>query len=142
MIRKTLPKIMRSYGCQLGVFEYLSDLEVLQLQLIERDTYGRTIARYQETFPIRNEMIALTYPNGKIKKNIMLLDGVNGEVKTFEDERFDFTDTRKVVVKKELYAFKYGCSVSAYKISDFPSTDHLVTTLSTLPLNERLNFLQ
>ena len=62
----------------------------------------------------------------------MLLNGVTGEGKTYEDDGLDFTDTRSVVVLNELYAFKYGDHVSAYKIADFTRTDHLVTTLSTL----------
>ena len=43
-----------------------------------------------------------------------------------------------MVVLNELYAFKYGRPVSAYKIADFTSTDHLVTNLSTLPHREYL----
>ena len=68
----------------------------------------------------------------------MLLNGVTGEGKTYEDDGLDFTDTRSVVVLNELYAFKYGDHVSAYKISDFTSTDtdHRVTTLSTLRCND------
>ena len=46
-----------------------------------------------------------------------------------------------MVVKKELYAFKFGSPVSVYKYTDFISTDHLVkTTLSTLPHNEYLRY--
>ena len=48
--------------------------------------------------------------------------------------------TKTVVVMKELYAFKAGSPVSAYKITHVNSTDHLVkTTLSTLPCNDLLN---
>ena len=62
------------------------------------DTYGRTIARCQETFPIQNNMLAFTFFLGKKRKFIMLLDGVTGEAKKFEDDRFDFMRTRTVVV--------------------------------------------
>ena len=60
--RRPLPKIMRSYGCQDNILDFLSELQVLQLQLIDTDSYGRTIARCQFTFPIRNEMFAFTFP--------------------------------------------------------------------------------
>ena len=129
---------MRSFGCQLFVFYYLSELEVLRLQCIDRDTYGRTIARCQETFRIRNEMIAFTFQERRFKKSIFLLNSVTGEAKKFRDDRFDFKATRTVVVKNELYAFKEGCPVSVYKIANFTSNDHLVTDLSTLPFDEYL----
>jgi len=85
-------------------------------------------------------MIAFTFPFGKLKKSIMLLDGVTGEVRMIKDDRFDFTDTRTEVVKKELYAFKAGSpAMSAYKIADFTSSENLVkTTLPTLPRHEAL----
>ena len=58
---------------------------------------------------------------------------MSGEVQTFEDRRFDFRDTKTVVVTNELYAFKEGLEVSAYKIANFFSNDHLViTALSSL----------
>ena len=76
MIRRPLRKIMRSYGCQLGVVTYLTELEVLQLQRIDRDSYGRTIARCQYTFPIPKKMTVFTYPYDSIySKCIILLDG-------------------------------------------------------------------
>ena len=68
----------------------------------------------------------------------MLLDGVTGEAKKLEDDRFDFNYTKTVVVKKDLYAFKEGSPVSAYKIADFTSTDRLVIILSTLHHEEEL----
>ena len=83
-------------------------------------------------------MIALMFSVGKFVKSIMLLDGVTGEVKTFEDDRFDFEITSTVVVLNELYAFKDGSPVTAYKIAAFTSDDHLVTTLSALPCNKEL----
>ena len=84
-------------------------------------------------------MIAFTFPtSGKFAKSIMLLDRVTGEVKKFEDDRLDFENTSTVVVRKELFAFKRGSPVSAYKIADFSSNDYLVTTLSTLPYDEYL----
>ena len=86
------------------------------------------------------EMIAFTFPTGKFKKSIMLLDGVTGEALKFEDDRLEITSTKTVVVKNKLYAFKMGSPVSAYKIANFYSNDHLVTTLSTLPRYEELLF--
>jgi len=83
-------------------------------------------------------MIAFTYPWGKLVKSIMLLDGVSGEALQLEDDRFKFKYTLTVVVKKDLYAFKFASPVSAYKIADFTSTDRLVTDLSTLPRSEGL----
>ena len=83
-------------------------------------------------------MIAFTFPFGKFKKSIMLLDGVTGEAQMFKDRRFDFKDTLTVVVKNQLYAFKHGSPVSAYKIANFFSNEHQVTTLPTLPRNEIL----
>ena len=69
----------------------------------------------------------------------MLLDGVTGEVRIIEDDRFDFTGTRTVVVLNELYAFKAGIPMSVYKIADFTTSENLVkTTLPTLPRNEEL----
>ena len=84
------------------------------------------------------KMIAFTFPEGKLVNSIMLLDCVTGEAVKIENDRFDFRNTKTVVVKKDLYAFKTGSPVSAYKIADFFTKDHLVTTLSTLPRNERL----
>ena len=139
MIRRSLPKIMRSYGCQLGVFDYLSELEVLQLQLIDRDTYGRTIARCQYTFHLP-EIIAFTFPTGfKLTKCIMLLNGVGGEPQKLDHQSLDFNSTKTVVVKKELFAFKGGSPVSVYKIANFTYNDHLVIPFSTLPRNEKLD---
>ena len=70
----------------------------------------------------------------------MLLDGVSGEALQLEDDRFNFTWTWTVKVEKDLYAFKRGWPVSAYKIADFTSTDRLVTDLSTLPHHEKLSY--
>ena len=67
----------------------------------------------------------------------MLLDGVTGAQK-FDHDSYMFTNTKTVVVKNELYGFEYGDPVSAYKIANFFSNDHLVTTLPTLPCNEEL----
>ena len=80
-------------------------------------------------------MIAFTFHAvGELVKSIMLMDGVTGEVRKFEDDRFDFDDTRTVFVLKELYAFKWGSPVTAYKIANFTSSENLVvTTLPTLP---------
>ena len=65
---------------------------------------------------------------------------MTGEVKKFDNDRLDFTDTHTVVVKNQLYAFKYRFPVSIYKIVDFNSTDHLITTLPALPRNENLYY--
>ena len=80
MIMRPLPKIWLSYGCQLEILHFLPDLEVLQLQLIDQDTYGRTIVRCQYTFRLP-KMIAFTCREGnKFTKCIMLLsDRVGGE---------------------------------------------------------------
>ena len=85
-------------------------------------------------------MIAFTFPlpNSKFAKSIMLLDGVTGEAQQFGHEFFNFTNTRTVVVKNQLYAFKVASPVSAYKIANFFSNDHQVITLPTLPCNEYL----
>ena len=47
MVMRPLPKILVSYGCQVCILQYYSDsrLEVLKLQLINRNSYGRLIAR-------------------------------------------------------------------------------------------------
>ena len=69
----------------------------------------------------------------------MLLNEREGETSKFEEESLDFFSTRTVVVKNELYVFKEGCPVSAYKIAHFSSAEHLVkTTLPTLPRKEHL----
>ena len=75
-------------------------------------------------------MIAFTIPGGKHAKSIMLLNGMT-EAQKFEHHSFNFTDTKTVVVKNELYVFKNGHPVTAYKIArhNFTSTDHLVTNL-------------
>ena len=63
---------------------------------------------------------------GKLAKYIILLNGVAGE--PFEDDRLDFTDTKTVVVNKNLYVFKGGSPISACKINNLHSTEHLVKT--------------
>ena len=85
-------------------------------------------------------MIAFTFPaSHEFKNSIMLPDGVTGEVRMIEDDRFDFTGTRTVVVGTKLYAFKAGRAASAYKIADFTSSENLVkTTLPTLLRHEGL----
>ena len=84
-------------------------------------------------------MIAFTSLSNYLPNSIIYLDENTGEAKIFKDERLDFKHTPTVVVKKELYMFKYGRPVSAYKVADFTSTENLIqTTLSTLPRNEQL----
>ena len=86
-------------------------------------------------------MFAFTFAIGsKLTKSIMLLDEMmGGEPQKYQDDRLDFKETKTVVVKKDLYAFKYGSPVTAYKIAFFTRTEHLArTTLSDLPRNERL----
>ena len=65
---------------------------MLQLQRIDRDSYGRTIARCQYTFHLP-KMIAFTFPRGKFANSIILLDGVTGEVQRFGYSRPIFSDT-------------------------------------------------
>ena len=82
-------------------------------------------------------MIAFTFLVDKFKKCIMLLDGVTGEPHKFEDDRLDFNNTSTVLVGKELYTFKEDNPVSAYKIANYTSIEHLVkTTLPSLPRNK------
>ena len=101
MIRKSLPNIWRSYVAQLCIIDYYSHskVKVLKLQLINKESYKRTIARCQYIFHL-SEMIAFTFPMGKLLKCIMLLNGWTGEVQKFEDARLSFMDTRTVVVEK------------------------------------------
>ena len=67
----------------------------------------------------------------------MLVAG--GEVQNLEDDRLDFTGLSTVVVNKDLYAFKYGYPVEAYKMTNFISRNNLVkTSLPSLPFNFRL----
>ena len=68
----------------------------------------------------------------------MLLDRVTGEPQTFDHASLDFSATKTVAVKKDLYAFKDGSPVSAYKISNIPSNDYLVTPLPSLPNDVKL----
>ena len=71
-------------------------------------------------------MIAFTYPRRKkLVKSIIMLNGITGEAQKFEDESFNFKNTKKtVVVKKDLYAFKEASSMSVYKIANFTSSDN------------------
>ena len=85
-------------------------------------------------------MIAFTYPRKKLVKSIIMLNGITGEAQMFEDESFNFKNTKTVVVKKDLYAVKEGSSMSVYKITKFTSSDNLVrTTLTTLPREKKLS---
>ena len=71
----------------------------------------------------------------------MWLDEASGEGHQIEDKRQDFEDTRSVLVNKVLYVFKFGSPVSAYKIAEFTSINHMVkTTLSSLPRNDKLEY--
>ena len=86
-------------------------------------------------------MLAFTFSLEKnLTKSIILLDGVTGEVQKFDFKILNFFYTRTVVVKKELYTFKYGRPVSAYKIADFTRKKCKFTTLSTLPRTEILQY--
>ena len=134
MITRQLLKIWRSYGCQLGILYYFSDLTVLQLQLINRDSYDRTIARCQYTFRIPKMMIFTITNYTKFANCIIIMSEMSGEPQKFEDDRLDFYNTKTVLVKNQLYVFKFGRPVSVYKISDFTRNKHLVkTSLDTLP---------
>ena len=87
-------------------------------------------------------MFAFTFA-GKLSKSILLLNGVTGEAQKFEHDSFNFTDTTStVVIKKELYVFKYSSPVSAYKIADFTSSKKnlAITTFPSFPHNEKLSF--
>ena len=69
----------------------------------------------------------------------MWLDEATGEAQKLEHKRLDVKDTRIVLVKRKLYAFKFGSPVSAFKYADFTNTEQLIkTALSTLPRNEHL----
>ena len=82
-----------------------------------------------------------TFELGNKVNIVMWLDEASGEAKQLVDQRLDFKDTRTVLVKKALYAFKDGSPVSVYKYTDFTSIENLVkTTLSTLPRNEFLKW--
>ena len=110
MIRRPLPKIWLSYGCQNNILDFLSKLEVLQLQVLGRDTYNRTIARCQYTYPI-SKMFAFTWRFGTHHNDCImlwktLLNGLTGEHQFFEDDRLDLKNAVTLVVYKELYAFK------------------------------------
>ena len=139
MNTKSQAKVWRSYGGQITILTYLADLEVLQLQSLDQDSYNRTIARCEYTFRIQIKMIAFTFPSSRNLSNcIMLLENIAGEEVTrkFMDHRLNFTDTQTVVVNKEMYAFarKYEGSVLVYKLSNFTSAEHLVkTTLPAVP---------
>ena len=62
MIGRPLRKVWLSYGAQLAILGYFTSLEVLKLQLIDRDTYNRTIARCQFSFILK--VFAFTFPYG------------------------------------------------------------------------------
>ena len=67
------------------------------------------------------------------------MDEMGENAHIFIDKRLDFSNTRTVFVKKELYAFKFGSPVLVYKLADFTSTQNLVNTpLPILPRNEFL----
>ena len=52
-------------------------------------------------------MFVFTFPVSlKLSKCIMLVKGMSGEPQKFQDNRLDFKDTKTVLVKKELFAFK------------------------------------
>ena len=108
MNTKSQAKVWRSYGGQITILTYLADLEVLQLQSLDQDSYNRTIARCEYTFRIQIKMIAFTFPSSRNLSNcIMLLENIAGEIVTrkFTDHRLRFMDTQTVVVNKEMYAF-------------------------------------
>lgn len=63
------------------------------------------------------------------------------ETRQIEDERLDFNETRPVLVKQQLYVFKRGCPVSAYKYVNLYETDQLIkTTLASLPHKDLLQY--
>ena len=53
----------------------------------------------------------------------------------------DFKQARTVLVGRDLYAFKFGSPVSAFKYADFIRIERLVkTTLSTLHRSSHLGY--
>ena len=69
----------------------------------------------------------------------MIFDEVSRKGRSLKNKRFNFEDTRSLLVKKELYTFAYGAPVTAYKYVNFSSTEQPIKTdLSTLPRNEYL----
>ena len=82
----------------------------------------------------------LTFPmEAKFARTAFLFDQSTGEVRRFEDEIFDFRATRSVQVKKELFVFKEGSPVTAYKYGNFLDAEQLVkTNLATLPRKDHL----
>ena len=140
MMRRPLPKIWLSYGCMICVFAYFSDMEVLQLQLINRDSYARIVVRCQYVWRIP-KMSAFTIADSDyFSKCILLVNDIGGEPQKFEDDRLDFSDTKTVLVNKELYVFTGGKPVSVYKVAHFNSSENLVKiALPALSCNDFLD---
>ena len=49
----------------------------------------------------------------------MQVKEMGGEASKFEDDRLDFTFTKTVIVKLDLYGFRDGSPVKAFKIAYF-----------------------
>ena len=90
---------------------------------------------------IQGHRFTFTCPgSAKFSSTVMWLDEATGEPQKLEDKRLDIKETRIVLVKRKLYAFKFGSPVSAFKYADFTNAEQLVkTALSTLPRNEHLS---
>ena len=77
----------------------------------------------------------------KFAQTIILFDEFTGkgQKRSYEDQRIDFINSKSVLVKKDLFTFKDGSPVKAYKYTNFTNTEKLIkTALSTLPYNEFL----
>ena len=86
-------------------------------------------------------MFAFTFPDfyGKFTNSVLLLNELSGEAQQIEDMRLDFKDTKTVLVRKNLYAFKEGFPVYSSKYADFTCIQQLKrTALSTLPRVQHL----
>ena len=70
---------------------------------------------------------------------MILVDETGGETKLLRDRRLYFCGTKTVFFNKELYVFRVGNPVLAYKITNFISSETLdKTTLPSLPHNDWL----
>ena len=72
-------------------------------------------------------MYVFTFSYGpKFKNTVIVFDQGTGIARHFDDNRLDFLMTRSVMVKKDLFVYKFGCPVMAYKYSNFTDVEQLV----------------